>query len=368
MNVVIAGGGTAGHVFPALAVAEALRERHAASITFLGSAAGPEARLVPEAGYPFTPLEVASAQHRLSLRSVRALRLTFVAARACRPLVERADAVLGAGGYASAPAALAARRTRRPMVLLSPDSVPGAVTRIAARWASAIATTFEATRTRLPARVRVERTGNPIRSEIAAVADRRTALAKEGIVAFDLQEGRRTVLVVGGSQGALALDRLVAGAVPLLQGRGDLQLLVSTGADHVGVVATAARRGTPLLVRVLPFIERMDLALAVADLAVSRSGASVAELAAAGLPAILVPYPHATEHHQDVNAREVERAGAAVAAPEASLTAEGLAGLIMDLMDDESRRSAMSDAARAWARPDAAARVADLIADVARGA
>jgi len=366
VNVVIAGGGTAGHVFPALATADALRERHDASITYLGSADGPEATLVPEAGYPFTALEVVSAQQRVSLRSLRAVRMTFAAARACRPVVARADVVLGAGGYASAPATLAARRARTPLVLLSPDSVPGAVTRIAARWATAIATTFDATRARLPARARVVRTGNPIRAAIASVPARRPALMEEAWVTFDLDRTRRTLLVLGGSQGALALDRAVAAALPLLRERGDLQLLVSTGRDHVDVVEAAVDVGASLLVRAVPSVERMELALAVADLAVSRAGASVAELAAAGVPAILVPYPHATEHHQHENAREVERAGGALLVDQSDLTAEALARRIMDLMDDATTRAAMAGAALAWALPDAAFRVADLLAEVAR--
>ena len=366
MNVVIAGGGTAGHVFPALAVADALRERHAASVTFLGSADGPEGRLVPEAGYPFTALAVASAQRRISFGAIRAVRLTFAASRACRPVVERADVVLGAGGYASAPAALAARRTRTPLVLLSPDSVPGAVTRIAARWATAIATTFEATRGRLPAGVRVERTGNPIRSAIASVPERRAELAKEAIDAFDLDEGRRTVLIIGGSQGALRLDQLLRDALPRLAARDDLQILVSTGPAHEAAFRDLGSTATPI-VRVVGAIERMELALALGDLAVARAGAGqIAELTACGVPSILVPYPHATEHHQDANAHEVQRAGAAVVIPEASLTAESLAARIMDLMDDPGARRAMSDAARAWSRPDAAARVADLVAGAGR--
>jgi UDP-N-acetylglucosamine--N-acetylmuramyl-(pentapeptide) pyrophosphoryl-undecaprenol N-acetylglucosamine transferase len=367
VNVVIAGGGTAGHVFPALATADALRERHGASVTFLGSVDGPEARLVPDAGYRFTPLEVSSAQRRLSLRSIRALRLTFAAARACRPVVERADAVLGAGGYASAPAALAARRARRPLVLLSPDSVPGAVTRIAARWSAAIATTFEATRTRLPAGVRVERTGNPIRRAIASVPERRAELAKEAVAAFELEEGRRTLLVLGGSQGALRLDELTRDVVPILAGIGDLQLLLSCGPAHEAAFRDLAR-AEPLLVRVVGSIDRMELALALGDLAVARAGAGqIAELTASTVPSILVPYPHATEHHQDANAREVERAGAALVLPEPNLTAEALAARIMELMEDEGTRRAMSDAAGAWSRPDAAARVSDLVAEVATG-
>ena len=366
MNVVIAGGGTAGHVFPALAVADALREAHGASLTFLGSAAGPEARLVPEAGYAFTALSVASAQRRISLGAIRAVRLTFAASRACRPVVARADVVLGAGGYASAPAALAARRTRTPLVLLSPDSVPGAVTRIAARWANVIATTFEATRARLPAGVRVERTGNPIRSAIASVPERRAELAKKAVGAFELDEARRTVLVLGGSQGALRLDQVLRDALPRLAARDDVQILVSTGPAHEAAFRDLEATPTPTI-RVVGAIERMELALAIGDLAVARAGAGqIAELTACGIPSILVPYPHATEHHQDANAREVERAGAAVVIPESSLTADGLAARIMDLMDDEGARAAMSEAALTWSRPDAAARVADLVAAASR--
>ena len=367
MNVVIAGGGTAGHVFPALATADALRERHAASVRFLGSADGPEARLVPAAGYPFTALRVVSAQQRLSLRSIRAIRMTFAAARACRPDVEAADVILGAGGFASAPATLAARRARRPLVLLSPDSVPGAVTRIAARWATAIATTFEATGARLPARARVELTGNPIRPSIASVPERREELAKEALAAFDLDGGRRTLLVLGGSLGALRLDELTREVAAILADRGDLQILLCTGPAHEAVFRDLVR-DEPLRVRVVGSIERIELAMALGDLAIARAGAGqIAELTACGVPSILVPYPHATEHHQDANAREVGRAGAADVVNEADLTATALATRIMERMDDAESRRAMSSAAHAWARPDAAARVADLVAEVARG-
>src|SRR5439155_1421658 len=221
--------------------ADALRERHGAIVTFLGSSDGPDSELVPAAGYPFTALRVVSAQKRVSMRSVRALRMTLLSARRCRPVVVRADAVVGIGGYASAPAALAARRARRPLVLVEPNSVPGAVNRIAARWASAVAVTFEATRALFPARVRV-----------------------------------------------------------------------------VGT------------------IDRMELALAIADVAVSRAGAGhIAELTVCGVPMILVPYPHATEHHQEANARELEQVGAAAVATEPHLTADALVRRIVGLTDDD---------------------------------
>jgi UDP-N-acetylglucosamine--N-acetylmuramyl-(pentapeptide) pyrophosphoryl-undecaprenol N-acetylglucosamine transferase len=366
MEVVIAGGGTAGHVFPAVAVADALRDRGAA-ITYVGALDGQEATLVPAAGYRFVPVRVTAAQTRLSWRSLRAVGRAVLAARSLRPLVARADVVVGVGGFASAPAVLAARWTHRPLVLVDQNSVPGAVNRIAARWARVVATTFDATARRLPAGTRVERTGNPVRAQIVAVSEDRPRLAAEARAAFGLEDGRRTVLVVGGSQGALHLDETVAGALTVLREREDLQLLVGAGPAHVEVVAGAVDRRAPLLVRVLPFIERMDLALAVADLVVSRAGASVAEVAACGLPSVLVPYPYATEHHQDANAAEVVGAGAAVLLRDAELSPSVLASCILELMDDEARRTRMGQAALAWARPDAAARIADLTIEAATG-
>jgi len=300
------------------------------------------------------------------MRSVGALGKTLLSSRACRPLVARADAVVGIGGYASAPAALAARRARRPLVLVEPNSVPGAVNRIAARWAAAIAVTFDATRAWLPAGVRIERTGNPIRPAIAAVPDGRAELAKEGRVVFGLEEGRGTVVVLGGSQGALRLNELTREVAATLTGRGDLQILLATGPAHEAIFADMA--GDEVLVRVVGTIDRMELALAVADVAVSRAGAGhIAELTACRVPMILVPYPHATEHHQEANARELEGAGAAEVATEPGLTADVLARRIVALVEDGPRRARMAEAAKRWARPDADARLADLVAQTAGG-
>ena len=227
-----------------------------------------------------------------------------------------------------------------------------------------VAPTFEATAQHLSSRVRVVRTGNPIRRQIASVPSRRAEWAAEGRVSFGLASDRATILVLGGSQGALRLDEIVAQAVGLMAGRSDLQLLVSTGRDHVQVVPSIDGPAGPI-VRAVPFIERMDLALAVADLVVSRSGAGVAELAACGAPSILVPYPHATEDHQAANARELADAGAAVIIDQADLSPSALASSILELMEDHHLRKRMSEAASAWARPDAAARIADLVEEAA---
>lgn len=364
MNVIVTGGGTAGHVFPALATARAIRDRYGASVTFIGAVDGQEATLVPDAGFPFVGLRVAAAQSRLSLQTLRAIALAFRGARACRSAVRGCDVVISIGGFASAPAVLAARRCRRPLLLIEPNTVPGVVNRIAARWASVVATAFEGTAARLPTGTRVERTGNPIRPEIAAVVGSRDRLRAEALAAFDLDADRTTVLVFGGSQGALHIDQALAGALPLLRDRSDLQVLVSTGPDHMDVLRAAIEPDAALSVRAVPFIDRMDQALAIADLAVGRSGGGVAELAACGVPSILVPYPFATENHQEENARELVATGAAEILLDDTLSPTALATAILSLMDDKKRREEMAAAARLWARPDAADRIAVLAAEL----
>jgi UDP-N-acetylglucosamine--N-acetylmuramyl-(pentapeptide) pyrophosphoryl-undecaprenol N-acetylglucosamine transferase len=365
VKVVIAGGGTAGHVFPALALADRLKE-DGALVTFVGSGAGQEARFVPDAGYPFRALHVAPAQTRLSLGALKGLWLTVAGARAIRPLVGAADVVVGIGGYASAPALLAARRTKTPLVLIEQNSVPGVVNKVAARWANAVAVVFSDTARHLRPRVRVERTGNPVRAEILSVPVNRTRLVTEARELFGLSVGRRTVVIFGGSLGALHLDEVVAGALGLLEGREDLQLLISTGLAHVRVVESAVSAAGDLPVRVFGFIDRMDLALAVADMAVSRAGSGhIAELAVCGVPSILVPYPHATENHQEANARELERSGAAHVLLDPGLSSNALAQAILVLMDDDAARTRMAQAIGAWARPDAVDRLAALVTEVA---
>ena len=361
----MAGGGTAGHVFPAIAVADRLREA-GHEVRFVGSGSGQEASLVPVAGYRFDAVPVESAQTRISLRSARALWRSLRAAGTVYPLVRAADVVVGIGGYASAPAILAARAARRPVVLIEQNSVPGIVNRVAARWARVVATTFESTAARLPTRTRVVRTGNPLRRSVAEVASHTTDRRAEGLDAFELRADRRTVSVFGGSQGALHLDRIVAEAIEPLCRRADLQLLVAAGPGREVELELAASRSGDLLVRVVGFIDRMDLALAVTDLAVSRAGSGhLAELSACGVASILVPYPHATEHHQEANARELERAGAAEVVLEHDLSPAVLAERIASALGDEERLRSMSQAARAWARPDADERIAALVRVVA---
>jgi UDP-N-acetylglucosamine--N-acetylmuramyl-(pentapeptide) pyrophosphoryl-undecaprenol N-acetylglucosamine transferase len=361
VKVAIAGGGTAGHVFPAIALAQELaREGHAS--TFLGTSAGPEARLVADAGFPFVEIEAAPLARRAPAALVRAPFVALRSIRACRPHVAVADVVVGMGGYVSLPPVLAARREGRPVVLHEQNAVPGLANRVLARGAHTMALSFAEAATRVPRRVRTSVTGNPVRERILEVVAHRDALRAEACSELDLEAGRATVLVFGGSLGALHVDRTVAAALEHLRSRGDLQLMVLTGPRHLDVVAPAAARTMPLRVRVLPFLDRMELAYAVADAAVARAGAtSIAELAVCGLPSILIPYPHATADHQSANARALERAGAAEIVADADLRPDDLAARIARLVDDVPRRTSMAARAAAWGSPDAAAELAAVV-------
>jgi UDP-N-acetylglucosamine--N-acetylmuramyl-(pentapeptide) pyrophosphoryl-undecaprenol N-acetylglucosamine transferase len=365
VRIVIAGGGTAGHISPSIAVADRLRS-DGATVEFVGSSAGPEASVVPAAGYRFHAVAASPLRRELSLRSAAAPIVALRSVATCRPIVRGAAAVLGMGGYASVAPVVAARSVRVPTVLHEQNAIPGLANRLLARLATAMALTFEDSRDRLPRSLRTEVTGLPLRREIRDVMAARSRLAEEARRGWDLVPGRTTLLVTGGSQGALHVDRTIADAIPLLAGRSDLQLVVLTGPAHEPVVATAANREMELIVRTVPFLHRMELALAVADLAVARAGANtIHELAVCAIPSILVPYPHATDDHQAANARELERAGAADVYLDRELTPEGLARRILSLVEDGERRTVMAKAGAAWAKPDADERVAELVRAVA---
>jgi UDP-N-acetylglucosamine--N-acetylmuramyl-(pentapeptide) pyrophosphoryl-undecaprenol N-acetylglucosamine transferase len=367
VNVVIAAGGTGGHIFPALSLADALVRDHGAHVRFIGSPDGQEATRVPAAGYRFDAVKAAPFLREVSMRAAKA---PVVAARsmfACASLVRGADVAVGTGGYVSVAPMLAARRAHIPIVLHEPNAIPGLANRLLARSATSVAITFEDARSRIPGHARIETIGYPVRPSILDVAVRRAELAEEARSVLGLEPGRRTVMVTGGSQGALHLDQVVAAALPSFAERGDLQLLIVTGPGREGELAGAAEHAGAARVTVVPFLDRMELGYAAADLVVARAGGTtIAELAVCGLPSILVPYPHATENHQDANAREMERIEAAVVIADGELTPAVFATSVIQLVDDVEKRASMSAQASRWARPDAADRFASLVAEAVR--
>ena len=366
MRVVVGTGGTAGHVFPAVAAAERLRDRLGVEVDFLGRADGLEARLVPQAGFPMRTVEALPFARKVSLTTLRAPFAALRAAQRCRPVIRGADAVLGMGGYVSVPVSLAARREGVPLVLHEQNAIPGLANRLASRWARAVALSFPGSGDRFPRRTRTVVTGNPVRGSVLRVRDGRDALRHEGFRRLELDPSRTTVVAFGGSQGARKLNRATVVACGVLADRADLQVVVLTGSGHhAEVVEGLADRGN-LLVRARAFLDEMELAYAVADLVVCRAGATtVAEVTACGLPAVMIPYPYATAHHQDANASAVVRSGGAVVIPDGELDGQILAERIRDLVDDRERLVAMARGSAAFGRPDAADALADLTAEVA---
>ena len=362
MRVVVGTGGTAGHIFPALAVAEHLRTAHGADVRFVGRAEGQEAAMVPAAGFPFDTIQALPFERTFSLHAIRAPFVALQAAKQAQAILRGADVVLGMGGYVSVPVSLAARRERTPLVLHEQNAVPGLANRMASRWARVVALAFADAADRLPRGASTSVTGNPVRASILRVLEDRPALAEEARREMGLEEGRRTILVLGGSQGALRLNRAVVDAAERLADRDDLQIVLLSGRRDHDEVARRLPRSGPLIVRSLAFLDRMELAYAVADMAVARAGAmTIAELTACGIPAVLVPYPYATGRHQDANAHSVERAGGAVVLMDDQTDGVSVTAQIERLLGAPDRLLAMARGARSFGRPDASAALASLI-------
>ncbi len=367
MKVLIAGGGTAGHVFPALALAGRL-ESDEHDVRFAGTSSGQEARLVREAGFSFEPVQASPLERRVSIRALRAPVTAIRSVGTCRPLAEWADVVVGMGGYVSVPVALAALRARRPLVLHEQNAVPGLANRTLGRPARTVALAFAEARGAFPRRTRTVVTGNPVREQILAVAGDRDRLRKEAASELDLDETKRTVVVFGGSQGALHVNRSAIEAVARLD-RNDLQVLLLTGPAHEQSVGASLPKGRPVAVQVRGFLERMELAYAIADVVIARAGATtVAEIAVCGVPSLLIPYPYATGRHQEANARALQRVGAASMLLDDELDGRVLADRIAWFVDDESRLREMGERARGWARPGAASDLAREVLEAGGGA
>lgn len=363
----VAGGGTAGHVLPAVAAAQALvaRGRPAATIHFVGSSRGPEATLVPEAGHTITLLPGRGIARRLTPDNLGAVAgLLRAMARALVLTARRRPAVvLSVGGYASVPCAAAAVALRVPLVLHEQNAVPGLANRLAGRFARASAVSFEGTP--LP---RAVLTGNPVRAEVAAV-DRSPAGRTAARLALGLASDAAVIAVFGGSLGARRINEATFGLVEAWNDRSGVAVCHAVGArDWAGV---AGRLPAPpaggLRYEPVEYEHRMPLLYAAADIVVGRAGGTtVAELAAAGVPAVLVPLPGAPNDHQTANAMALVRAGAAVVVPDGDLTAARLKDELEALLVDPGRLAAMGEAGRRIARPDAADRVADLVERHAR--
>ena len=350
-TLMVMAGGTGGHIYPGLAVADALRER-GWKVVWMGNPDGMEARIVPASGYEvawvrFTALRGKGLLRKLllPLNLLRGFAQALAQIRRVRP-----DVVLGMGGYVTFPGGMMAALLGRPVVVHEQNSVAGLANRVLAGVADKVVTGFP------DVLKKGEWLGNPVRADIAAVAPPAERFAG--------RTGPLKVLVVGGSLGAAALNDAMPKALALLAPEARPQVTHQAGTRQIEALR-AGYQAAGVTGELLPFIDDMAARYAGADLVICRAGAlTVAELAAAGVASVLVPFPHAVDDHQTGNARFLADAGAAVLLPQTELTPQRLAALLQEMTRE--RLLAMAEKARHCARPDATARVADVCAGLAR--
>jgi UDP-N-acetylglucosamine--N-acetylmuramyl-(pentapeptide) pyrophosphoryl-undecaprenol N-acetylglucosamine transferase len=347
MRIIIAGGGTGGHVIPALAIAQQLKKQFDTEVLFIGTARGIETRLVPQAGFPLELIQVGALKNvSLMTRAKTMFDLPRAIGASSRMLTDfDPEVVIGVGGYASGPAMVAAIRRRLPTLAFEPNVVPGFANRMIARWVSAAAVHFEETCKYFP-HCRV--TGVPVRSAFFSIPIKNS--------------GTPTLLVFGGSQGARAINQaMIESLAGLRTNIPGIHIIHQTGQrDYDRVLGAYQQSG--ISGEVHKFIDDMPEMFGRADLIVCRSGAStVGEITAAGKPAIFVPFPAAADDHQNFNARALERAGAAVVVEESDLGAAYLVETVSALIGDFGRLQTMSEAARSLAHPTAVEEIAEMV-------
>jgi len=364
LHVLLAGGGTGGHVFPALSLADEIRRRGGA-VSYTGSPESIEARLAADRNIPFFPLKARPLVGQGITGKLRAVATLGRSSLAARSLVRRlkVDAVVGTGGYVSAPAVVGGRLARKPVLLLEPNARSGVANRWLSRWASEAAVAYPATVAQLACSAQV--TGSPVRGEFF----RKTSLNPDS--------ERLHLLILGGSQGALQLNTVLPLAVAAAGCRlkdvlgTTLSVTHQCGQRHLEVTrkaySEALPKGSDLSVEVVPFLEDMASAMEKSHLLVSRAGAlTLAEICAVGRPSVLVPLAAAQGHQRD-NAVALKEAGAAEILEGAEVQAEGLAELLVELFGDPDRLRSMASAARDLAHEDAAERIVDRVVALAGG-
>jgi UDP-N-acetylglucosamine--N-acetylmuramyl-(pentapeptide) pyrophosphoryl-undecaprenol N-acetylglucosamine transferase len=350
--LMIAGGGTGGHIYPAIAIAQEFLARDAARrVVFVGTERGLEKTIVPRAGFPLELISAAGIKGKGPVDTIKSLaRLPLGFVQAWRLIGKyRPGVVLGVGGYASGPALFAARLRGVPTAIHEQNAFPGVTNRLLAKVVKVVAVAFADAAPRLKRKDAVV-TGNPIRQEFFNIGQRATG-------------NRQHLLIFGGSQGSHVINEAMAGALLFLARlKGRLEIVHQTGTRELETVRDAYRTSAFDDARVVPYLDPIAGEIAAADLVVSRAGAmTIGELAAAGRAAILIPFAAATNNHQEMNARVLERAGGAMVITESMLTPERLGLAIAEILNDPGRAARMGAASRALAAPDATKKIVDLL-------
>lgn len=363
MRIVISGGGTGGHIYPALSVAQELRDS-GAEVLYIGGYGSVEAELAVEYGFSFAPIST-SPLHRRSVKAVKDLLTNAKGMAEAKRLIKDfgADAAIGTGGFVTAPVLMAADSLGLPTMIHEQNAYPGLANRRLAKKAAKVCLTFRDAAKWFPENADLVYTGLPVRPQILAAAE---AVPDAAYAEFAIPEDERDIpvlLVTGGSQGAQTLNNAISGAYENLLGQG-IRIIHLCGKKNYDELKKRALEHPRLVL--LPYLERMEYAMALADLAVARAGASfLAEAAVLSLPTLLVPYPYATNDHQRANAREFAEAGAAVVVEDSDLTPEKLIAEAGSILRDKACMEKMKAGAASLAKADAAARIAEIAGAIA---
>ncbi|HWR43274.1 undecaprenyldiphospho-muramoylpentapeptide beta-N-acetylglucosaminyltransferase [Sporomusa sp.] len=365
MRLIISGGGTGGHIYPAVTIArEVAKLTDSCEILFVGTKHGLEADIVPKEGFNFATIEVRGLERRISWQNVQTLLKTVGSVWSSAKIIKKfkPDVVIGTGGYVCGPVLLAASLLKIPTMIQEQNVIPGITNKILSRFVDKIAVGYKEAEQYFKKYKpdQIIFTGNPIRPEVMSAA------RVEGQTALGLEPNKLTLLVVGGSRGARSINNAMFDVYKHFNGSQRIQILHVTGqSEYNSIVGNIKQAGIDISsggnIIIKPYLYNMPLALAASDLAIFRAGAvGLAELTARGIPAILIPYPYAAENHQEFNARALERHGAATVIADKELTGVKLTNTIENLLENPTMLSGMAEKSRELGRPQAAEAIARL--------
>ncbi|SHF42347.1 undecaprenyldiphospho-muramoylpentapeptide beta-N-acetylglucosaminyltransferase [Desulforamulus putei] len=356
MRAILTGGGTGGHIYPALAIARGLQNRFPnTEILYVGTNRGLEADIVPKAHFPFRAITVSGMERKISFTNFKVLWQAWQGYREAARIVKtfKPDVVIGTGGYVCGPVVMAAARRGIPTLIHEQNALPGITNRILSKFVDQVAVTFEDSLKYFPGKAKVTLTGLPVRPEIMQ------AKRTDALTSLNLSGEKLTLLVFGGSRGARKINQAMAEVIKKYGNHPKIQVLHATGqAGYQEFLHELTNNGIDLdkyvNIIIKPYLYNMHEALAAADLVISRAGAAtLAELTVLGLPSVLIPYPYASENHQEYNARALADRGAAVLIKDAELTGSKLVGTIEGIINQPDRLQSMSRASQKLGRPEA---------------
>lgn len=363
MRILFTGGGTAGHVNPAIAVANHIKEQEPDSeFLFIGTESGMESNLVPKQGYKIEFIKIHGFRRKLSLQNVRTVMEIFSGVRKTKKIIKKfkPDVVVGTGGYVTGPVLYAAAKMKLPTLVHEANAFPGVTVRILSNYVDVVALSMAEAKKFIPKSKRIEVTGNPVRPAILAM-DQQTAKQKLNL------DDRKVILIFGGSLGAEKINEVAVDLISDIANEKKYQIIMSTGKNnqYENVMKRFEQNGVDIKaypeITVSEYIYDMDLALNAADLIIARSGGSVSEMTALGKAAILIPSPYVAGNHQEHNARAVEKSGGAIVICESELCKEKLTQAVESILDDEAVLKKMSKGSKSIGIPDAADRIYKIV-------